>query len=153
MKKYLVTLLFLLIFSACSSTDCCTNYDTAIDVKFVNSQGENLFDLPNGYSESQIIVYHKVGAQWIQYFVGNLDAPKGILKVELENGTFLRIFPSLTKTGGNFSETKLQFSESDSDIIRTQINKSSGGTFITKVWYNDVLKWESGTERSFEIVK
>lgn len=49
---------------------------------------------------------------------------------------------------------KIKFSESDFDIIKTEIDKSNSNTIVTKVWYNGNLEWEAyESERMFEIIK
>ena len=155
MKKILFTLIIGLSILACSDdNDCCVNVDIGIDIKYLNAQGENLFEIDNGYNESDITIYHKINGDWNEYSKGNLDSPKGIKVVNGENGKFLSISPSTTLDENNYSETKIKFSESDFDIIKTEIDKSNSNTIVTKVWYNGNLEWEAyESERMFEIIK
>jgi len=155
MKKIILLLIIGISLTACSNkNDCCVNIDTGISVKYLNEGGENLFEIDNGYNESDITIYHKINGEWNEYYEGNLDSPKGITLVDSEDGKYIVIFPSTTFVGNNNSETKIEFSDSDSDIIKTEIDKSNSNTIVTKVWYNDVLEWEAyETERMFEIIK
>ena len=159
MKKILSLFIVGILFIACSDDekgiDCCTNIDIGISVKYVNENGENLFELENGgLNESNINIYHKINNEWVKYFEGNLDSPKGIRIIEREDGKYLGIFPSTVIVENNYSETKIEFSQTDSDIIKTEIDKNGSNTIVTKVWYNDLIKWEADqTERMFEIVK
>lgn len=157
MKKVLLLLAVTLI-TGCSTEegekDCCTIIDTGVSIKYVNENGENLFELEDGLTEGDISIYHKVDDEWIEYYKGNLDYPKGIIVVEREEGTFLQISPSYTIVENNYSETKIEFSGSDSDVLRTEIKKKNSNQIVTKVWYNGKLKWEENqSERMFEILK
>ena len=154
MKKIILLLIIGLSNFACSDdNDCCLNIDIGIDIKYINTEGQNLFEIDNGYNESDITIYHKANGEWEEYYESNLDSPKGITVVEGENGKFLSISPSTTLDNNNYSETKIQFSESDFDIIKTEIDKSNSSTILTKVWYNGVLEWEAYENRMIEIVK
>ena len=154
MKKIILLLIIGLSNFACSDdNDCCLNIDIGIDIKYINTEGQNLFEIDNGYNESDITIYHKANGEWEEYYESNLDSPKGITVVEGENGKFLSISPSTTLDNNNYSETKIQFSESDFDIIKTEIDKSNSSTILTKVWYNGVLEWEAYEKRMIEIVK
>lgn len=155
MKKIFALLVVGILFSACSNEKgCCTIIDISTSIKYLNQEGENLFELDNGINESDITIYHKINNEWIEYFEGNLDYPKGIKTVLRESGTYLIVFPSTTIVENDYSETKIEFSATDSDIIKTEIDKSNSNMIVTKVWYNEKLKWEAcKTERMFEIVK
>ncbi|WP_222931450.1 hypothetical protein, partial [Xanthovirga aplysinae] len=99
-------------------------------------------------------IYHKSDNEWVRYYEGNLDYPMGITTQEREDGTYLLIFPSTEIMEDNVSETKIEFSEMTSDIIKTKIDNIGSNEIVTKVWYNNQLKWEAyKTERLFEIIK
>ena len=156
MKKLLSLLIISLLFTSCSDDEgnCCTNIDLGISIKYLNNSGENLFDKADGYNLSDITIYHNINGEWEEYYEGNLDYPKGITTVDREDGTYLLLFPSTTYVANTYSETKIEFSDTDFDIIKTEIEKTSNSEIVTKVWYNDIMKWESfETERMFEIVK
>ena len=155
MKKIILFLNIGILLTACShKNDCCVHIDTGISIKYLNQEGENLFEIENGYHESDITMYHKINKEWQEYYKANLDSPKGITIIDQEDGKYLLISPSTTLTENGYSETKITFSEADSDIIKTEIDKSNSNTIVTKVWYNDVLKWKAyETEKMFEIIK
>jgi hypothetical protein len=157
MKKILGFIILMLLLNSCDkkAVICCTNIDIGISIKYINEEGENLFELEmDGLNESNINIYHKINYEWVKYFEGNLDYPKGIRIIEREDGKYLVIFPSIVMVENNYSETKIEFSQTDYDIIKTEIDQNGSNTMVTKVWYNDQLKWEAyQTERMFEIVK
>ena len=154
MRKLLITLLIPVIIS-CSTDDpvCCTNIDTGISIQYFDLQGQDLLE-SGVYSESNIEIYHKIDGEWVRYYEGNLDSPKGISVVEHEAGYYLTLFPSSTLDSENVSETKIEFSETDFDIVKAEIDRSNGNEVVTKVWYNDQLRWEAyDTERKFTVIK
>ncbi len=154
--KRLSVILILTVLFACNSSDdpiCCTNIDINVSIKYLNSEGENLIALGE-YVESNIQIYHRIDGDWERYYQGNLDYPKGIRLDEFEDGSYLTLFPSTTTNAEGISETKIEFSASDFDILRAEVDRANGNEIITKVWYNDVLKWEGPeTERRFEVIK
>lgn len=155
MKKILLLIAVTLV-ASCSTDekDCCVNIDTGVSIKYLNEEGENLFETVSGLNVADINIYHKINNEWVKYFEGNLDYPKGLLTVEREDETYLVIFPSTTIVEKGYSETKIEFSESDSDILKTEVNKNNSNQIVTKVWYNGELKWEGNqSERIIEIVK
>ena len=155
MKKILLLIAVTLIASCTTDEkDCCTIIDTGVSIKYLNEEGENLFEMEGGLNVADINIYHKINNEWVRYFEGNLDYPKGLRTVEREDGTSLDIFPSTTIVENGYSETKIEFSEFDSDILKTQVDKNNSNEIVTKVWYNDELKWEGNqTDRIIEIVK
>lgn len=157
MKKIFLLVAVLLITGCSTDTeerDCCTNIDTGVSIKYLNEEGENLFEMDGGLNLTDITIYHKMDNKWIKYYKGNLDSPKGIKTIEREDGTYLVIFPGTSIVENNYSETKIEFSESDFDVLKTEIDKNNSNKVVTKVWYNDELKWEGNqTERIIEVIR
>ena len=106
MKKILGFIILMLLLNSCDkkAVICCTNIDIGISIKYVNEEGENLFELEmDGLNESNINIYHKINYEWVKYFEGNLDYPKGIRIIEREDGKYLVIFPSIVMVENNFN--------------------------------------------------
>lgn len=158
MLKKILLLITITFFTACSvdkdNPDCCTIIDTKVTIKYVNQEGENLFEIENGFNQEDVNIYHKINNEWEKFHVEFLDYPRGFMMVEREDGTYLAAFTSRHIVGSGISETRIEFAEDDSDVIRAEIERNGANEKITKVWYNDELKWEEDqTERMFEIVK
>ncbi len=153
--KFFLLLITLTFIAGCSAgNDCCVNIDTGVSIKYLNEEGENLFKVDGGLEISDINIYHKINNEWVGFYQGNLDSPKGISLEEREEEIYLVIFPSTTIVANGYSETKIEFSESDSDILKTEIYKMNSNEIVTKVWYNNVLKWDGNeTERIIEVIK
>ena len=156
MNKLITTIIIGLIVCACSSdnSDCCTVIDIGMDIKYVNQAGENLFDIENGLDIEEIKVYYKIENEWELHYSYNLDSPKGISLIQRGEETYLRLTPSIDIVTDGYSETKIELSSEESDVIRTMIDNSQPNVIVTKVWYNNDLKWEAyEDERMFEVVK
>lgn len=156
MMKKIFTLIAATLIIGCSTDDkdCCINIDTGVSIKYLNETEENLFELDGGLSLADMTIYHKINNEWIRYDRGNLDSPKGISTIEREDGIYLVVFPSTTIVQNNYSETKIEFSESDFDVLKTKIDKRNSIEIVTRIWYNDELKWEGNqSERIIEIFK
>lgn len=153
---YLIAITLILI--SCSSDEpenCCVVVDTAVTIKYVNDNNENLLEGENSIDVNNIKVFHKIDSEWKEYFEGNMDYPKGLTTVEINGENFLRIFVSTDIDENQVSETKLEFSDNNEDIIKTELNLSANNTIITRVWYNDNLEWDMNDNlpRQFIIVK
>lgn len=135
--------------------DCCMVVDTSIVIKYVNNNSESILNKPEGLPTSDIKVYHKIDGQWVEYYESNLDFPEGFSVRSVGEEDFLVLYPSLNFFNGNYSETKIEFSENDADIVKAQFNLSTGNTICSKVWYDNELKWEQldGGERAFTVIK
>ena len=147
-------MIFYIATSCKKSLDCCTNVDIGISIRYIDIDSINILNSANGLQEDNIKIFHKIEGNWERAFDTNMDLTQGIYVYEREGENYLMLFPSTDFYDGNFSETMIEFSDNDFDIVKTQFDLSNGNLVIQKVWYNDVLKWESyNLERSFDIVK
>lgn len=156
MKRFLLLSLIVAL-TGCSSDEpenCCVVIDTGVSIKYLTKEGANLLEMEDGYTPSDITVYHRIDNQWVKYFEGNLYEPKGLRIEEREDGKYLKVFVSTNTDAEGYSETKLEFSETDADVIRAAVDKAHNNTIVTKVWYNGQLKWESNqSDRIIEVLK
>ncbi|PKD17009.1 hypothetical protein APR41_06110 [Salegentibacter salinarum] len=151
MKKTLFLLIFSFFIISCEKdepTYCCTIIDSSIDIKFIDSEGNNLLGEENQFEETDISVYNKIDGEW-------KISPENTFLVERENEDYLRVFANLESTDTQISELKLEFPDNEFDILKTEISSQNANTFVTKVWYNDELKWETdnNSERIIEVIK
>ena len=158
MKRIVSFLLCAFCLCACSSNedpDCCVVVDIEILIKYVNVDGDNLLDIGDEIIEPYINLYYKVDGEWVKYYDANMDRSKGIELINTDNGTYLSVFPGIETDENNCSETKIEFSEGDFDVIKTEIDRSGSNIIVTKVWYNEELAWEIGTKtgREIEVVR
>jgi len=152
----MIFLLVAIFLTACSdkNENCCTNIDIGINIKYLNENNENLLELEDGIREEDLTVFHLIDGEWVAYFEANLDSPQGIKVIDRADGKYLRLFPSTTTDAQNLSQTKIVFSTTDSDVIKTEIDSNGSNTTLTKIWYNETLEWDTNqSERIIEIVK
>ena len=157
MKKLLFAFIIIGLIS-CSSDEpenCCTIIALGTDIKYESEEGINLIETSNTYNISEIEVFHRKDGEWKRYYEGNLDYPKGLRKTEIGGENYLTVFLSNEINQDNISETKLVFDNGEEDIIKSVVDKSSGNQIVTKIWYNENLKWskEENVEPRFTIIK
>ncbi len=136
---------------------------TGMRIFYMDNAGNDLLDTAtiNHYKFEDMRIFHLINGEKVAYYESNLDAPRGIRLLD-SAGTFrdtvmLSVIPYSgdgTESGEFLTTTFLQLSETDTDTIRCIIDMQENLNLLcTKVWYNDVLKWEWGTRREFKIVK
>jgi len=126
MKKLILLSVSIFFLLACEKDDpnnCCTVVNIGVSIKYINEDGENLFQTENALNISDIKVFHKLDSAWEEYFEGNLDHPKGLSELTVEGEKFLNITTSIESDANHISETKLSFSENDEAIIKTEIKQ------------------------------
>ena len=161
MKMKIILSILILAFTAVSCEEdiknCCIVVDIDLVVKIVDSNGESLLDEPNGIDSNTIRLFYKKNNEWT-IIRGYSDRVALGMKVEENSDSQkqLSIYVSIDYINqNNITEMKLQFSESDFDIIKGEIDFSSGNTICTKVWCNDQLVYEQyvNEERIIELIK
>ena len=155
MKKLIYILLLSVVFNSCDLINCCTEINTRIDIKYTDIEGNYILGMKNGINSEQIKLYYKVNNEWEEYYKEKLNYPKGYFVSDERGGNYICLFPSDEFFNNNFSETKIQFSDNDFDIIKCQFNLDNNSIICNKVWYNNELKWEGdgNEERLIEIIK
>jgi hypothetical protein len=159
MKKTLSILILAFIAMSCEKEieNCCTVIDIDLVVKIVDSNGESLLDESNGIDSNTIRLFYKENNEWAEIKGHHPRVAKG-MKVE-ENSNSQKQLSIYISTDyvdhNNITEMKLQFSESDFEIIKGEIDYSHGNTICTKVWCQDQLVYEQyvNDERIIELLK
>jgi len=154
MKK-IYLLLLPLIFSSCEkSKNCCTVVDTAIEIHYVDENGNNWLNQQE-LNENNINVYFMKEGQKEKIFRGNLDQPKmfSVRKNALGEDA-LGLSPS-DYIENNKSRTLIEFSSADVDTVDCLFNTSNSNMICEEVWYNGKPIWDASqnTPRAVEIVK
>ena len=159
MRKILSILILALAAISCEDDmkSCCVFVDKILKVKIVDSNGESLLDEPNGIDSNTIKLFYKRNNEWI-IIRGYSDRVSLGMKVEENSDSHkqLSIYVSIDYMDqNNITEMKLQFSESDFDILKGEIDFSNGNTICTRVWCNDQLVYERfvNEERIIELIK
>ena len=135
-----ITILFLgLCFSSCKNETNIPGLDveTVFFIKYINSNGENIL-----HDDSQIEIRYDQNGTSIKVERPNLDYP---------NGYTLRPLGDATPNGGNglclkvFPEGSVNYIKIDgyeSDTLKCEYLKDSGGIAIVKIWHNNELVWD-----------
>ncbi len=153
-KLYLPIIVFTILAVRCGSeNDCCTLIDVQVKIDYRDTELNSQLEKDDLLDPDQIKLYHMIDGDWEYYYQGNLDNASGVEVIE-GDPRVLSIMPSLTVSDG-YSETKIQFSEDDFDVLKTGIRISGNSTVVTKVWYNGELVWqeEDATDRTIQIIR
>ncbi|MBD0850878.1 hypothetical protein [Maribacter arenosus] len=161
MKKIVPFIILISISVSCDKKEitCCTTIDFGLDILIVNADGVNILDKVDGIASKDIRLFYRTDSEWIEHFGYDQRNAKGMTVEEINGENRLRVL--LTPDYNNpdydtrgFTEIKIQFSESDFDIIKGEIDFSNGHVICTKIWCNDVLKWEAYTsDRLITLIK
>lgn len=165
MKILLLTLLSIISLMSCTSDDSpsATDIDIGIILTIKNNDGADLLDPSTAnaaiYDSISLMELHNDGTTQIVNNP-NADNPKGFVIItpqDSEEAYYAFGFgPNGEPDNNNQSITYIKWNYLDTDTIKVQFEFLPNYTRVTKVWFNDVLKWEGNgltSARKFEIVK
>lgn len=161
--KYLFYLLLISLVISCSSNDDNEKInnaiiDTSIDISYFNKDSLDLLDQKKdyAYNEKNIELFYIDNNKKTKIFNANLDYPKGfkVFKHEVDNIHRIAIFGKNDKTKKR-DTILIKLNEKEIDTLVYTTKYTNNVEEITKVWYNDVIKWEVPytKERYFSIFK
>lgn len=157
MKCLLIVLVAFSIIS-CSSEDIKNAVFISGGVEFnvLDIQGNDLLNpqIESNFNNTENIkIYFVINGEAVLFDKPNLDLPKGYLIYKKENEDVYRmgLFVNLE---GNTTTTLIKWNNTETDTIKCEIERK-GNYYISvsKVWYNNVLKYDCDGEIYFEIVK
>lgn len=157
MKCLLIVLVAFSIIS-CSSEDTKNAVFISGGVEFnvLDIQGNDLLNpqIESNFNNTENIkIYFVINGEAVLFDKPNLDLPKGYLIYKKENEDVYRmgLFVNLE---GNTTTTLIKWNNTETDTIKCEIERK-GNYYISvsKVWYNNVLKYDGDGEIYFEIVK
>lgn len=149
--KYVFSLLIILLLSCAPETDCCSNFDVGMQLGVFDSNGFDRLNPGNvnAFTSQNIKIYYVIDGVTEYQSSGEGDVFKVFKSENHENYTIsLGVYIK-----ENPSTTLIKWNETDIDTIKCEVLRTSNNTRITKVWYNNELKWDGVNERYFEIVK
>lgn len=157
MKCLLIVLVAFSIIS-CSSEDTKNAVFISGGVEFnvLDIQGNDLLNpqIESNFNNTENIkIYFVINGEAVLFDKPNLDLPKGYLIYKKENEDVYRmgLFVNLE---GNTTTTLIKWNNTETDTIKCEIERK-GNYYISvsKVWYNNVLKYDGDGEIYFEIIK
>ena len=161
MNRLVFVLLVGIIMTGCKKSSDMEFFDTAINIIYQDTVGNDLLDTATAshYVVANMRLFYLINGEKVEFFKSNLDYPRGIRLLDyadtFKDTLILGVFPY--EGEGTESEifettTFLQLSDTDTDTIRCEMKKTENALYTTKVWYNDILKWDAGL-RLFTIIK
>ena len=164
MKK-LILFIFLLALFSCNKSNDQVFVETAFSFSCFNQNGQDLLDTlqPNASKPSAINIYYLLEGKKIKQFNKNLDFPKSFfIFYDKERKAFvLQLFPNADKKyfdKNNCAITYIDWGNNQEDTVKCQYKTypNNHNIQVTKIWYNQVLKWQYTTGSSvrwFKIIK
>ena len=166
MYRIIFLLSLSILFVACSTTDSSPGavLSTDVTISYVTEDGTDLVnpEQTNAIGDQNTELYYLQNGETTEYFESNLDNPNGISVIEpnrLPSDHYgLKILAN-TIPGQNQATTYIRFSDGTQDTLKAEYenngNSDVNGTVITKVWYNQEIRWstEEESERFFTITK
>ncbi len=152
MKKVIFICLCTLFLSSCDSGEVeGFVYDGDINLYVTNSNNDDLLDptIPNAYDESKIKILYLVKGKLIEKPNGT-DYPRNFFIYKQDNHNVIRVFMNDSKEE-QYPETYIQWSENNTDIIKTEYSRTKYAVTKKTIWLNDKLVSE--IEPYLKIVK
>lgn len=156
--KY-ISIIFVFIFIVSCSSDETKNavfISGGVEFNVLDIQGNDLLNpqIESNFNNTENIkIYFVINGEAVLFDKPNLDLPKGYLIYKKENEDVYRmgLFVNLE---GNTTTTLIKWNNTETDTIKCEIERK-GNYYISvsKVWYNNVLKYDGDGEIYFEIVK
>lgn len=132
----------LLAAGGCDPQFCCTNISTGFHLSIVDQNGNDLLDPahPDAITKSNTDLYYLENGE-----MEKKQAPRNF-SIETEEKQFERYAMRISTSkyeGGVAEFWYLEFEDESTDTIRVQYKKSDNSTYLTKIWYNDKLRWDA----------
>ncbi|MDO8365974.1 MAG: hypothetical protein Q7T20_04190 [Saprospiraceae bacterium] len=136
----LILLLPLLALWGCDKrNNCCTVIDTAVQIYYKNTDGENLINSSEAFRQENIRIYYKNGVEYEYVYNGNLDAPNMHYVEEDKDGKkILTIFPS-NYYNDNFSISLIELNEITVDTLLCEFAITNNSEICKNAWLNGTL--------------
>lgn len=155
MNKFLVFLV--LLFSCRGNNEDFFSVDTRIDIKVVDSIGNNLLNpnLSNSYREDEIKIYFLINGEKIYIWEPLMQFPNRFyIYNEFNSGDYrIRIFPNDT-AHTDLPVTLIQWDTNDMDTIVCHFKRTKGYINCDYLWYNEMyIDPKLTNNRYFTIVK
>lgn len=149
--KYVFCLLTVLFLGCAPETNCCTNLDVGMQFAVLDANGNDVLNPsnPNAFKAQNIKIYYVIDGVSEYQNSGN----GGLLEISKYQNHENYIISIGPYVGDHLSTTLIKWNEIDIDTIKCEVERISSNTRISKVWFNDVLKWDGVNERYFEVVK
>jgi len=147
MKNIILFLWLTILMGACKENKMSgTVINTDVNVLLVNNKGENLIKTKLVTAQS-IKVFNIIDGVTKEVFDQNSDYPrhfyiyKPVNERDHSDNDWIRVFANIADTSP-VTSTIVKWNDLYADTIKTEITRSGNSTVVTRVWLNDVLKWD-----------
>ncbi len=161
MKTVLSILLVSLVLSSCRKEEpkwgSVTSVGSMITVQ--NKAGIDLLNPSNSgaFLQQNIKIFYLINGVKEEVFHGNYDYPRNFYIEEVPDGSFRMCLGMNHSPTEEYPITYVQWSENDTDTLKTKIYREGGLTSCEDIWLNNKLVWKNEDlakrERSINIIK
>jgi len=155
-KTYLLFFALALMSLSCTKrTDGPVIIEVDADILVMDEESDNLLESDDLKTEN-LKIYYLINGKKTLYFNGNLDYPKGFTLIKNQDQeSALRVF---LNTDIHTPVTLIEYREGNTDTIKAAFNRKGASIRCTKIWYNEVLKWDAESRqfpefRTFTVIK
>lgn len=121
----------------------------------MDKSGSNLLNPKHDHAitEENTTLYYLVEGQKKKVYDESKNFPKGFFITD-ETGSYeMALFPNIV-TGKKTASTLVTFENYPTDTLKVEYVQSDKVTALTKVWYNDQLKWDTNSgKRIIQVTK
>lgn len=148
--KYILLLFAFLFLSCTKETDCCVNYDANITFSVKDLNSVDLLNPENqiAFKEELIKIYYVIDN--VPVYQNSGEKKFSIIKRDDLDKYVLYLGVDIKK---NLTTTLIKWNDSDTDTINCEISRTSNSAIVSKVWYNNELKYDGNGEKYFEVIK
>jgi hypothetical protein len=141
MKK--IILIYLVTFSLCScgsdEVNNQFNFDINLELNVTNAKGDDLLDPKNtdSFDQNKIKIFYLIDGKLVEVYDGSKQFPRNFLVFQQEGHYILRVFLNHSETE-KYPETHIQWSENNTDIIKSEFIRTKRAVIKKTIWFNGV---------------
>jgi hypothetical protein len=153
----LVAIMFVFMGSCSDDQKEGVNIDIGFEIFVSSDKGVDLLnpELPDSFSDKEIMIYYLLDGEKVYQFDGRYDNPD-FFDIDVDNGRyFLGLAPNYSSSE-KFPVTYIHWNDKDIDEIKCDYARSGASAVLIKIWFNGELLWDvanGGPGRFIEVVK
>ena len=159
MKTILSIFILALVLSSCKKEKSNESvFDVGVDITVKSKDGKDLLNpsTQNAYLAQNIKIFYLINGVKEEVFYENYDHPRNFMIYEKDGVYRMGLTLNYSSTEA-YPITYVQWSENNTDTLKTEIFRESGIESCKDIWLNNNLVWKNEDyekgERKIEIIK
>jgi hypothetical protein len=141
MKKIIFICLVTFTLGSCGSDEVNNQsvLDASLELNVTNAKGEDLLDPKNtdSFDQSKIKIFHLIDGKLVEAYDGSKQFPRYFYVAQQEGHYVLTVFLNYSETD-KYPETYIQWSENNTDIIKSEFIRTKRAVIKKTIWFNGV---------------